>query len=55
MTVLSVAGKTSHAVVRISLASCIYPVCPVFQAYLVDQSAAGFDGDSGLALKRFEI
>ena len=52
MIVTAVAGKICHVVVHISPASCIDPVCPVFQACLVDHNAADFADDNGLDLKR---
>ena len=56
MPATAVAGKACHAAIPISLASCTDPVCPVFQACLVDHNAADFDDDSALDLrKRFKI
>ena len=52
MPATAVAGKACHAVVHISLASCTDPVCPVFQACLVDHNAADFDDDSALDLRK---
>ena len=52
MLVIAVAGKICHTVVHISLANCTDPLCPVFQACLVCQSAADFDDDTCLDLKR---